>query len=54
MGELKTVKYSRTKEGSSRTTHFWFSIEHDYVPIQLEQFKKDKSISTATLKSLEQ
>ena len=54
LGELNTVKYSRKREGSSRENHFWYSIEHDYVPVQLEQVKGNKSVYKATLNSLEQ
>ena len=54
LGELNTVKYSRKREGSGRENHFWYSIEHDYVPVQLEQVKGNKSVYKATLNSLEQ
>ncbi len=53
IGDLKTVKYSRTKEGASKTTHFWFAVDHNYTPVQLQRFKKDKTVFTATLISLE-
>jgi len=53
IGDLKTVKYSRTKEGASKTTHFWFAVDHNYTPVQLQRIKKDNIVFTATLISLE-
>ena len=53
IGELNTVKYSRTKEGASKTTYFWFAVDHNYTPVQLQRVKKDKTVFTATLISLE-
>ncbi len=53
IGELKTVKYSRTKEGASKTTYFWFAVDHNFTPVQLQRVKKDKTVFTATLLSLE-
>jgi len=54
IGEIKTVKYSMNREGSSRTTFIWFSTEHDYVPIELQRVKEGKTIFTGKLLSLEQ
>jgi len=54
IGELKTVKYSQHRVGSSSTTYIWFSIEHDYVPVQMERVKEKKTQSTFKLKTLEQ
>ncbi len=53
IGDLKTVKYSRTKEGASKTTYFWFAIDHNFTPVQLQRVKKDKTVFIATLLSLE-
>lgn len=53
LGELKTVKYSRAKEGDKKHTLFWFALEHDYTPVQLEGIKKDKTVFKATLHSME-
>jgi len=53
IGDLKTVKYSRTKEGASKTTHFWFAIDHNFTPVQLHRIKKNETVFTAKLISLE-
>ncbi|MCP4008616.1 MAG: DUF3108 domain-containing protein [Proteobacteria bacterium] len=53
IGELKTVKYSRTKEGASKTTHFWFAVDHNFTPVQLHRIKKNATVFTAKLISLE-
>ncbi len=53
IGELKTVKYSRAKKGADKTTHYWFAIDHDYTPVKLQRIKKDRTVFTATLISLE-
>ncbi len=54
IGEIKTIKYSQNREGSSRTTFIWFSTEHDYVPIELQRVKDGKTIFTGKLLSLTQ
>jgi hypothetical protein len=53
IGDLRTVKYSRTKKGANKTTHFWFAIDHDFTPVQLHRIKKEKTVFKATLISLE-
>lgn len=53
IGDLKTVKYSRTKEGANKSTHFWFAIDHNYTPVQLHRIKKNQTVFTAKLISLE-
>ncbi len=53
MGDLKTVKYSRTKQGATKTTHFWFAVDHNFTPVQLQRIKKEQTVFTATLISLE-
>ena len=53
IGEFKTVKYSRTRKGDSKTTHFWYAVDHDYTPVQLQRIKKQKTVFTATLISLD-
>lgn len=53
VGDLKTVKYSRTKKGATKTTHYWFAVDHDYTPVKLQRLKKDKTVFTATLISLD-
>lgn len=42
-GELETVKYLRTRTGSSRNVMIWYAPELDYLPVQMEQFKRGKS-----------
>ena len=53
VGDLKTVKYSRTKKGATKTTHYWFAVDHDYTPVKLQRIKKDRTVFTATLISLD-
>ena len=53
IGDLKTVKYSRTKQGATKTTHFWFSVDHNFTPVQLQRIKQEQTVFTATLISLE-
>jgi hypothetical protein len=54
LGELNTIKYSRKRGGSTRENHFWYSIDHNYVPVQIEQVKGSKSVWKASLDKLEQ
>jgi len=50
-GELDTVKYLRTRTGSSRPIMIWYAPELGYLPVRMEQFKHGKSQVTFTTKS---
>ena len=50
-GEIDTVKFLRTRTGSSRPVMIWYAPELDYLPVQMEQFKRGKSQVTFTTKS---
>lgn len=51
MGRLETLKFSRERADSSRSTHFWFAPKLDYQPVRIEQFKDGESTAIAKLKS---
>ncbi|WP_190278391.1 DUF3108 domain-containing protein [Colwellia hornerae] len=52
MGLVDTVKVSRVKTNSSRKTHFWLSVEHNFIPFRVEQEKEGKEVATLELKKL--
>lgn len=37
-----TLKFKTWREGSSRISYVWLSSEHYYLPLKIEQYKKDK------------
>ncbi len=51
LGRLETLKFSRERDGSTRSTHVWFAPELNYQPVRIEQFKDGKSDAVARLKS---
>ncbi|NND53675.1 MAG: DUF3108 domain-containing protein [Gammaproteobacteria bacterium] len=50
-GEVDTVKFMRTRTGSSRSVLIWYAPELDYLPVRMEQFKRGKSQITFTTES---
>lgn len=52
-GEIETIKVLRRNvDGSLRTTITWFAPSLDYMPVKIEQLKRDKLVARLTLKSL--
>jgi len=53
MGPLQTVRVrSNAVGGATRHTITWFAPELDYVPVKIEQFKRDKLVARLTLTRL--
>jgi len=53
MGDLETIRVrSAAVGGGTRHTTTWFAPELGYVPVKIEQFKRDKLVARLTLKTL--
>lgn len=53
MGPLETIRVrSKAMTGSTRHTTTWFAPSLDYVPVKIEQYKKDKLVARLTLTKL--
>ena len=52
MGPIDTVKVSRVRKNSSRKTHFWLSVKHNFIPFRVEQEKEGKEVATLELDKL--
>jgi len=53
LGKIETLQVrSQNKAGGSRHTDTWFAPSLDYVPVRIEQFKRDELIARLSLKSL--
>jgi hypothetical protein len=52
MGDIDTLKVSRVRENSSRKTHFWLSVEHNYIPFRVKQENNSKEVATLELTKL--
>jgi len=50
-GKYKVIGIQHQKKGSSRTTTLWCAAELDYLPVIIEQHRKDKLKFRATLTS---
>ncbi|MDP6436398.1 MAG: DUF3108 domain-containing protein [Gammaproteobacteria bacterium] len=42
-GTFSTVKLMRRRQGSSRSTHVWYAVDEDYLPVRIEQIKNGES-----------
>lgn len=54
LGELDTVIYESTREGSSRVARFWMAPKLQYLPVRAEQERKGKVETVMEVKALEQ
>lgn len=52
IGAISTLKYQRSRPGSDKQTLYWFAPEYGYAPVQIERFKKGKSVFKGQLSSL--
>jgi len=53
MGTLETVRVLRSNaEGSSRSTVTWFAPSLDFMPVKIEQYKRDDLVARLTLTTL--
>jgi len=53
MGKIETLRVKgENADGSSRTSYTWFAPSFDYLPIQLEQRKRDKLVARMSLSRL--
>lgn len=53
MGPLETVRVrSKAMGGATRHTTTWFAPALDYVPVKIEQYKRDKLVARLTLTRL--
>lgn len=50
-GTFATIGVQHQKEGSSRRTVLWLAPELDYLPVVIEQYRKDKLQVRATLQT---
>tara|TARA_B100001564_G_scaffold342436_1_gene338051 strand:+ start:225 stop:887 length:663 start_codon:yes stop_codon:yes gene_type:complete len=40
-GETNTIVIRRTIENNKRSTLTWYAVDHDYIPVKIEQYRKD-------------
>lgn len=53
MGEVETIRVrSKASGGATRHTTTWFAPELGYVPVKIEQFKREKLVARLTLSKL--
>lgn len=52
-GEFDTVIYRRQREGSSRSSLTWFAPELGWLPVRVEQYKRDDRQGVVTLTELD-
>lgn len=45
IGTLSTIRFSQSREGSSRTTNLWLAPDLQYLPVRIEQLR-DGSVET--------
>ena len=53
LGQMDTVIYESTREGSSRVARFWMAPKLQYLPVRAEQERKGKVETVMEIKALE-
>ena len=53
LGPLRTLRVERTKESSKKTTRLWCAPELRYLPVKIEQVKKEGETLRMTIESLQ-
>jgi Protein of unknown function (DUF3108) len=53
IGDVETVVYSSTREGSSRINRYWFAPKLGFLPVRLEQVRNGKVESVLTVIKME-
>jgi hypothetical protein len=53
VGSLATIVYRSQKEGSPRATRFWCAPSHGFIPVRVEQKRKDEVEWTMQIESLQ-
>lgn len=51
LGTYHTVKFRRQRVGSSRSVLIWYAPKLDWIPVQIQHFKREKSQAMARLTS---
>jgi len=53
LGKIETIRVNNRKAGgSSRSTTTWFAPSLDYIPVKIEQMKRDELVARLSLKKL--
>ena len=53
IGSIATIIYGSQKEGSPRVTRFWCAPSHGFIPMKVEQKRKDEIEWTMLIESVE-
>jgi len=50
LGSLQTIVIKKEINGSKRSTITWYSSEHSFLPVRIEQYRLNKLMFTATIR----
>ena len=53
LGQLRAVRISRHRPGSSRITRLWFAPKFDYLPVRITQYKDGEESLSMEIKQVE-
>ena len=51
-GETNTIVIRRIIESNKRSTLTWYAVDHDYIPVKIEQYRKDTLKFTVYLEEI--
>ena len=50
LGNIPTLVIKKEIEGSKRSTLTWYSVNHNFLPVRIEQYRLNKHMFTAVIK----
>jgi hypothetical protein len=51
-GETNTIVIKKLIENNKRSTLTWYAVDHGFVPVKIEQYRKESLVFTVILKKV--
>ena len=51
-GEIETIKIHRSIENNKRNTYTWYAINHEFIPMRIDQYRKKSHKFTIELEKV--
>ena len=52
LGETNTIVIKKLIENNKRSTLTWYAVDHDFIPVKIEQYRKESRVFTVILEEI--
>ena len=52
LGEINTIVIKRVIANNKRSTLTWYAVDHDYIPVKIQQYRKESLKFTVYLEQV--